>query len=139
MSDVFGSLERIDFKPGDILLRQGDPGYHFLIIQEGQAEIYVTDTNGIRLDLGIAEPGQPVGEFALISQSRRSANVRAISSGFAIKISEEAYKELLTELPEWAQAVIASLVKRLQDISQALLKEKSIGASEVTAITNRPQ
>lgn len=139
MSDVFGSLERIDFKPGDILLRQGDPGYHFLIIQEGHAEIYVTDTNGIRLDLGIAEPGQPVGEFALISQSRRSANVRAISTGFAIKISEEAYKELLTELPEWAQAVIASLVKRLQDISQALLKEKSIGASEVTAITNRPQ
>ena len=139
MSDVFGSLERVDFKAGDILLRQGDPGYHFLIIQEGQAEIYVTDTNGIRLDLGIAEPGQPVGEFALISQSRRSANVRAISSGFAIKISEEAYKELLTELPEWAQAVIASLVKRLQDISQALLKEKSIAASEVTAITNRPQ
>ena len=139
MSDVFSSLERVDFKAGDTLLKQGDPGYHFLIIQEGQAEIYVTDENGVRLDLGIAEPGQPVGEFALISQSRRSANVRAISSGYAIKISENAYKELLAELPEWAQAVIASLVKRLQDISQALLKEKSIAATEVTAITNRPQ
>jgi CRP-like cAMP-binding protein len=137
MSDIFSNLERVDFKAGDILLRQGDPGYHFLIIQDGQAEIYVTDNNGIRLDLGIAEAGQPIGEFALISQATRSANVRAISSGYAIKISEDAYKELLGELPEWSQAVIASLVKRLRDISQALLKEKSIAASEVTAITNR--
>ncbi len=113
MASVFETLERVDFKAGDILLRQGDPGAFFYILQEGEVEVYSRRGEGAMVSLGTISSGQPLGEFAMLAGGHRTASARAISDGYAIKISEQSYRELLEELPEWATAVLQSLVDRL--------------------------
>jgi len=114
-SNTFQSLKRVDFKKGDLLFKEGDQGFFFYIIQEGKVEIIKHDAV-----LAVIEPGQPVGEFALLTESLRSASARALTDGFAIEISEEGYKQLLSELPSWAIAIMQSLVRRLKEANEKL-------------------
>jgi CRP-like cAMP-binding protein len=117
---IWETLKRINFKKGDILFAEGDPGFFFYILQEGKVEVFKRAADGEKKILGIAEPGQPLGEFALITESLRSASARAISDGYAIEVSEEGYKRLLADLPEWAIAVFKSLIRRLKDANELL-------------------
>jgi hypothetical protein len=75
------SLVPMSFAPGEIVMRKGDPGDHYLLIAEG--EVDVTD-NGH--SLGICGPGDGVGEIALLHRVPRTATVSARTSvnGFAI-------------------------------------------------------
>src|SRR5690606_16993460 len=104
------NLHKLEFKAGDIIFEEGDQGFSFYIVQEGKIEVFRKEANGSQTTLGIIEPGQPLGEFALVTESLRSASARAISDGYAVEVSEEGYKKLLNELPEWAIAVMQSLI-----------------------------
>ncbi len=120
---VWQNLKRVDFKAGDVLFEEGDQGFFFYIIQEGKVEIYRTQENGRTKTLTVVEEGQALGEFALITESLRSASARALTDGYAIEVSEDGYKKLLAELPEWAIAVFQSLIRRLKDANELLTKE----------------
>lgn len=112
------NLRKIEFKKGDMLFREGDEGFFFYIIQEGKVEVFKEEEPS--KTLGIVESGQALGEFALITESLRSASARALSDGYAVEVSEEGYKALLRELPEWAIAVLQSLIRRLKDANEML-------------------
>ncbi len=120
---VWQNLRRVDFKAGDILFKEGDQGFFFYIIQEGKVEIFREEDDGEHKTLGVAEAGQPVGEFALITESLRSASARALTTGFAVEVSEDGYKKLLQELPEWALAIFQSLIRRLKDANGLLSRQ----------------
>ncbi|MGE3975541.1 MAG: Crp/Fnr family transcriptional regulator [Bdellovibrionales bacterium] len=119
-NSVWQTLRRVDFKKGDVLFKEGDHGFFFYILQEGKVEVYHTDENGKEKSLSVIESGQPLGEFALITESLRSASARALSDGFAVEVSEDGYKKLLADLPEWAIAVFQSLIRRLKEANERL-------------------
>ena len=75
------SLVPVSFGPGDVVMRKGDPGDHYLLIAEGEVEI--TDDGH---SLGTCGPGDGVGEIALLRSVPRTATVsaRTAVSGFAI-------------------------------------------------------
>jgi len=116
-STAIKKLKRIDFSQGDMLFNEGDQGFSFYIIQEGKVEVF-KEIEGKSKTLGVVNAGEPLGEFALITQSLRSASARALSSGYAVEVSEEGYQELLKELPDWAISVISSLIRRLKDANE---------------------
>jgi CRP-like cAMP-binding protein len=120
---IWQNLKRVDFKTGDIIFEEGDRGFFFYIIQEGKIEVYKNLPHGGHKTLGVVDAGQPLGEFALITESLRSASARALTDGFAVEVSEDAYKRLLHELPEWALAVFQSLIRRLKDANELLTKD----------------
>jgi CRP/FNR family cyclic AMP-dependent transcriptional regulator len=118
MASLFDSLEKVEFDVGDILLRQGDHGYFFYIIQDGEVEVYSRRPDGSTVPLGTIGAGQALGEFALITGAHRSASARAITKGHAVKIGEDVYRELLQELPDWATIILESLVQRMVQLNQ---------------------
>lgn len=120
---VWQNLKRVDFRAGDILFEEGDQGFFFYIVQEGKVEVFRTQEDGRTKTLSIVEEGQALGEFALITESLRSASARAITDGYAVEVSEDGYKRLLQELPEWALAVFQSLIRRLKDANELLTKD----------------
>ncbi|PIU00716.1 MAG: hypothetical protein COT74_03370 [Bdellovibrionales bacterium CG10_big_fil_rev_8_21_14_0_10_45_34] len=120
MSELYHQLERVNFSKGEVLFKEGEAGYFFYILQEGAAEVFKTTPSGQEKRLGVVRAGQPLGEFALITQSPRSASARATDNGYAIKISSDAYEKLLAELPEWAMSVLESLVDRLKSANDLL-------------------
>jgi hypothetical protein len=74
-------LSPMSFEPGEIVMRKGDPGDHYLLIEEGELE--VSDEGRVLRTCG---PGDGVGEIALLHRVPRTATVTACSaaSGYAI-------------------------------------------------------
>ncbi len=123
-------LKQISFKQGQVLFREGDEGYFFFIVQTGQVEVFRSGREGKDITLGTVEPGQPLGEFALLTNNKRSASARALTDGTAIEVSENAYRKLISELPDWSVAVLESLINRLTRANELLLRDRS--SAEIT-------
>jgi CRP/FNR family transcriptional regulator, cyclic AMP receptor protein len=120
------NLERVSFKDGDVLFREGDQDFFFFIIESGQVEIFLNEeVSGKEIYLAVLGPGQPVGEFALVVKKARSASARAKGAVSAVKIYEDAYNKLLKDLPDWAFSLIQSLIERIRTTDEMLRKNQS--------------
>lgn len=125
--DALQYLQLKKFKPGELLFTEGDSTSFFYIIESGDVEIFVKPDGKQKVVLNVASNGSCVGEFAFITKKPRTASAQAITPVSAYEVSEEGYKKLMAELPEWAQSMIQSLVQRLAD-STELIKKYSSGA-----------
>ena len=113
-------IEEVTFKKGDVLFQEGESGFFFYIIQEGEVEVYRASARGVNKRLDVLKPGQALGEFALVSQKPRSATARALTDGMAFRVSEENYQKLLADLPGWAFAILSGLIERLRRTNEAI-------------------
>lgn len=82
--DVASQLRPVTYEPGDWLIREGETGHEFLIIDEG--EIEVSQGGQPIRTLG---PGSAVGEIALLHAIPRTASVRAMSPVRAYSLGRE--------------------------------------------------
>ena len=64
----------MDVRPGDVVIREGDPGDRFYVIEAGRVEV----TSGGAL-VGHRGPGEYVGEIALLRDVPRTATVTALT------------------------------------------------------------
>ena len=74
---------------------QGDPGNSLLILLSGNARTSMIASNGHEIVLDYAEPGQVLGEIALLDGGERTASVTAIEPTSALTITREAFEEIL--------------------------------------------
>ena len=91
-------LEEIDYRAGDLVIKQGDEGDFFYAITRGLCGV-VRDTplnkEGIKLaELGV---GDTFGEEALISESKRNATVTMMTDGSVMRLAKEDFNNLLNE------------------------------------------
>ena len=97
---------------GEEVIRQGDPGDVYYIIEEGKAEVWET---GIYDD----EPkkvnelfkGDAFGEEALVLGGSRSATVRMITDGSLLALDKQDFNELISkQMIHWVDAVTAKVL-----------------------------
>jgi CRP-like cAMP-binding protein len=81
-----------EFKPGEILFRQGDKGNQCWIIIQGQIEI---DQHGQVINQ--AQKGDLVGEMALMAnQGQRSAGAKCVRPTVALEVDQQLFYKLLS-------------------------------------------
>jgi CRP-like cAMP-binding protein len=115
-------IEQVSFKPGDILFNEGDTTYHFYVIQDGEIEIYKTSSDGKKVVLGVVGAGSSLGEFAMLDHMPRSATAQALTEVSAALVSEDAYQQLIEELPDWAIAVMRGMIDRIRATNEVIRK-----------------
>ncbi len=95
---IFTSLEDIDVKPGDAVVKQDEPGDYFYIIKKGRCMV-TRKMPGQNKDIKLAElnAGQSFGEEALISDAARNATVVMLTPGTLSRLSKEQFLELMNE------------------------------------------
>ena len=106
------------FQLGDLIFREGDPGFHFYIIDEGEVEIFSYTKSGEKLVLTTLTAGEAFGEFALLDHSPRSASARALVDSKIVRVSEKGYEHMLAKLPMWATAMMKAVVSRLKYMNE---------------------
>lgn len=84
IEDVASQLRPVSYEVGAWLIRQGDAGNEFLIVDEGDIEVVQGDQ--VVRTLG---PGGAVGEIALLHDIPRTASVRAKSAVRAFSLSRD--------------------------------------------------
>ncbi len=104
-----------DYKAGDIIFREGDPGTEFYVVQRGRVRIL----SGNRLLETLGE-NEIFGEMALIDSSPRSATVVADTDVTVAPITERQYLFLLRHTPYFALKVMRVLANRLRHQNRAI-------------------
>jgi rhodanese-related sulfurtransferase len=111
---IFMRMQQINYKSGDVILKQGAEGDYFYVLTRGSA-VVTRETplskDGIKLaELNV---GDTFGEEALISDAKRNATVTMRSDGHVMRLGKEDFKTLLNEpMLDWvdrqeAEAIIA--------------------------------
>ena len=95
---IFMRLKRIDYKAGDVVIRQGTKGEHFYIVKSGECLVTrETPGNGANIDLAELRTGATFGEEALISDEARNATVTMQTDGTLMQLGRDDFQSLLNE------------------------------------------
>lgn len=95
---IFMRMQQINYRSGDVILKQGTEGDYFYVLTRGSA-IVTRETplskDGIKLaELSV---GDTFGEEALISDAKRNATVTMTTDGAVMRLGKEDFKKLLNE------------------------------------------
>ena len=100
--------DEIFLPDGETLIREGERGREFLVIESGT--VRVTRDGRTLTELGA---GEWVGEISLVAGTPRTATVVATSPVRLLVISDRAFQALLRDVPSIATKVLQSLAARL--------------------------
>lgn len=100
------------FKAGDVVIRQGDPGDVAYLIIRGRAQVYRSTPSG---DVVLHEmgPKRIFGEFALVTDSPRASNVRAIDDLECLVITRAILQAVLERADPLLQAIVYDYIAQL--------------------------
>jgi len=95
---VFERMERVDANANELIIRQGDPGGYYYVIEEGYCDVTREPAGGGR-EIHLAElgPGDGFGEEALVSGTPRNASVTMRSDGVLMRLDKESFVELIRD------------------------------------------
>jgi rhodanese-related sulfurtransferase len=109
---IFMRMQQINYRAGDIILKQGAEGDYFYVLTRGAA-LVTRETplskDGIKLaELSV---GDTFGEEALISDAKRNATVTMTRDGAVMRLGKEDFKKLLNEpMLEWVDTPQAAKI-----------------------------
>lgn len=111
LTAVAGELEWISLAGGSLLFREGDSGDALYVLTTGRLGIAV-DAERERIVAQI-DPGETVGEMALISGAPRSATVIALRDCELLRLKKDAFESLIRRYPHLMLRLLALLTERL--------------------------
>lgn len=91
-SKIADALETQKFAPGDIIIKEGDPGSSFYLLESGEADAYKGDTDNKVLHY---TKGDFFGELALLNDAPRAASIVASSDVKVASLGKDAFQRLL--------------------------------------------
>ncbi|MDB4873500.1 MAG: Crp/Fnr family transcriptional regulator [Massilia sp.] len=90
-----GTVRRFD--GGGVLMLQGDPGTHVLVLTAGHVKVTRVEPNGESLLLAVRGPGEVIGEVAVLDGTGRSASVIALDSCITYVLSAARFHRVVDE------------------------------------------
>lgn len=85
-------------KAGEEIIRQGEPGDLFFIIESGRAEVWQQGPYDDEQKLvGVRVPGNHVGDEALVTGGTRNATVRMVEDGTLLVLTKDDFRELISQ------------------------------------------
>ncbi|MFQ5610079.1 MAG: cyclic nucleotide-binding domain-containing protein, partial [Woeseiaceae bacterium] len=109
---IFMRMQQINYRAGDVILKQGAEGDYFYVLTRGSA-LVTRETplskDGIKLaELAV---GDTFGEEALISDAKRNATVTMQQDGAVMRLGKEDFKKLLNEpMLDWVDSAQANQI-----------------------------
>jgi CRP-like cAMP-binding protein len=108
-----GQIQWATVPRGTLILKQGAPGDCLYFVVSGRLRAYALRDDGSEARIGEIEPGESVGEMALLSKEPRSANVAAVTDCQLLRLSKLGFDRLVTEHPKTMAAFTRNIIERL--------------------------
>ena len=116
-----------EFKTGEIICYEGDPGSTCHIITKGKVRIFLVGEDGRELSVRILGVGEIFGEMALLEKLPRSANIETLEDTHTLELAHDVLLDCLRKSPTLA-------LNLLQDLS-ARLRSSTVDAEELALLT----
>lgn len=94
IDELFRRFDRVKMPAGEFILREGDNGSYYYIVEAGRCEV-TRRVGGVEMVLAELKAGDAFGEEALLAETRRNATVRMKSAGVLLRLKKQDFIELL--------------------------------------------
>jgi len=95
---IFMRMQQINYKSGDVVLKQGSEGDYFYVLTRGKCLVTrETPLNKEGIKLAELDVGDTFGEEALISDAKRNATVTMTADGSVMRLGKDDFNRLLNE------------------------------------------
>jgi uncharacterized membrane protein len=121
--------ERI-FQPGQLAMQADEPESAFHIIEAGEAEIWLTDTDGKKVVLDRLGPGKFFGELSMLSGDQRSASATSRGELITLELERDEFFDFLRRRPDAGLDVLTELAERLKRTDDILRTRASQNPNE---------
>ncbi len=111
------------YKPGEIIVRQGEKGDCMYVIQSGRAEVLLKDESYQEKEIRLAmlSKGDFFGEMAIIEEEVRSATVRALGEVRVIVVDKRIFLRRIHEDPSFAFRIMEKMAQRIREMDRSML------------------
>lgn len=116
--------QRVNYRVGDQLLKEGDRADTVFIILEGKAKVLRMD-GGNHVHVAEVETGAVVGEMGVVLDRPYSGTIIAETPVTALRIDKRTFLDLLAQVPQLSMALIRELAARLLETSNLYVKALS--------------
>ena len=124
-------MEETKFKPGQVIIREGETGDLFYVITEGHVEVIIRDADGSDVILHEAGPGDFFGELSMLTNEPRSARIRAVDNVTTLTLERDEFFAFLRTHTHAAIDVLVELGGRLRENDQLLRNMVSRNVNEI--------
>ncbi|MGZ9224350.1 MAG: ATP-binding protein [Anaerolineales bacterium] len=122
LQQLMDNAKPVSLRAGEILIKQGDPGDSAFVVVKGEFEIQKQSGQSL-IKIDVRNPGDVVGEMALLSRAPRNATVISKTDSETLCISQEVFENLLASSSTAALAVLHWVMSRLSQ-NEALLHQQ---------------
>src|SRR5688572_12546263 len=127
LQQLMDNAEPVSLQAGDVLIKQGDTGDSAYVVIKGEFEIQKQSGQSL-IKIDVRNPGDVVGEMALLSRAPRSATVISKTDSETLRIPQEAFEKLLTSSSTAAMAVLHWVMARLTQNESLLHQQEKMAA-----------
>src|SRR5215471_531693 len=119
-SQLRAIMRERSFQPGQVIMAANDPEAPFFIVEQGEMEVWLTDTDGKKVVLEVLGPGKVFGNLFMHSEKTRSANATTSRELVTLELDRGAFFDFLRRRPDTAIDLLVELGQRLEDTDKIL-------------------
>lgn len=124
--DLANRVRMQKYAQGEVVVRQGDPGRSFYIIQKGEAGVSVLDRRGHQVVDSRLKEGDFFGEMSLLTGSKRSATVRAVTGLELLTLDKDDLRHVFRDNPELQEQISEIVARRAARTKTALEESQTL-------------
>src|SRR5216110_90607 len=102
LREVIEKLERVQFRKGNLIIKEGDSAGPMYILEKGRARAF-TQNNGAQVNLAFYRDGDFFGELSILNGSPRAASVEAYSDCDLLALDPDPVRSLRQSYPEFGK------------------------------------
>lgn len=107
LDKIHDRMQSIKYMAGDVVMKEGDIGDYYYLIESGTAKVSRQGAGGQML-LAELGPGDSMGEEALVSNNPRNATITMSSDGSLLRLAKADFDELMREpMLNWIELAAA--------------------------------
>ncbi len=124
LKQIRKQVDVLEFKSGEVVFHEGDPGDSLYLVGEGSVKISKEDRGGREQVLDYIKPGNFFGEMALLEGKPRSAMATAAEPTLLGAVKEETVQHLLELAPSRLHMnFLRSISERLRSVNSHFINE----------------
>jgi signal transduction histidine kinase len=127
LQQLMDMAEPISLRAGEILIKQGEPGDSAYVVISGDFEVQKQSGQSL-IKIDVRNPGDVVGEMALLSQAPRNATLIAKMDSEVLRIPQEAFEKLLSSSTTASMAILHWVMARLTQNESLLHQQEKMAA-----------
>ncbi len=116
--------ERMTFKDGEVMCRQGETGDAAFIILDGTADVQVNSEQGT-VSVATLTKNDIVGEIAILCDVPRTATIAAKGDLTTLKVTKDLFFGLVKDFPEIGIEIMRELARRLEATTAQLVAARA--------------